>query len=121
MSSTELQEMCVKAIAAHASWKVKFKRLLDGEATIDSATTRRSDVCDFGKWLAGAGKAQLGAGFAAIDAAHKHFHAVAADVVDSYNAGQKQQVADSLGLKGAFARASAALTTLIVAAKNKAA
>lgn len=120
MRNAELQETCVKAIAAHAAWKVKFKQLLAGKATLDSAMTRRSDVCEFGKWLAGAGRAQLGAAFSGIDAAHKRFHAIAADVIDAHTAGRTEQVSKELGFGGGFARASAELTQLIVDVRNKA-
>jgi len=90
MSNSELADQCNKAIAAHSAWKAKFKKLLAGELQIDVATTRKSDVCDFGKWLAtGSTRAMIGGDFATIDAAHKQFHSVAADVVAFCAAGRR--------------------------------
>ncbi len=120
MSAESRKDACGKAIAAHAAWKAKFKKLLDGTLEIDGPTTRRSDVCEFGKWLAAPGtRNELGTDFTAIDAAHKAFHVVAATVVDAYKAGKVDAAATSLGLNGDFTRASSSLTALIVKARDK--
>lgn len=116
-----IKDECDLAIAAHGSWKLKFKRLVAGEVQLDAATTRRCDVCDFGKWLGGSGRAGLGSDFVSIDGAHKHFHQVAADVVELHNAGKKDAVTAALAATGEFTRAGVALTGLLVAVRAKAA
>jgi len=118
VSAKELNEECKKAMAAHTSWKAKFKKLAAGELKLEGADVRRSDACDFGKWLAGSGRALLGTGHGAIDAAHKHFHAAAASVVEAHNAGNHQEVEKALGLGGGFSSASAALINLVSAASR---
>ena len=120
MSVEPLKDQCNKAIAAHASWKAKFKRLLEGTLDLDAATTRKCDVCDFGRWLAqSTTKTELGGAYAAIDAAHRQFHVVAAQVVDAHHAGNTAVIQSLLGLNGPFTRASSSLTGLIVAARDK--
>jgi hypothetical protein len=121
VSAIDVKEECNRAVAAHAKWKLRLKALLDGGGgEVDSATTRRHDGCDLGKWLAGTGRVHLAGDHAAVDAAHRQFHAAAADVVDAFHEGRRQDVERSLAMGGAFSRASATLTNLILSVRNKA-
>jgi hypothetical protein len=115
---SSLVEECDKAIAAHGTWKVKFKQMIAGETKLDAVTVRRCDVCEFGKWLGDSGKSALGPQFQGIYDAHKHFHGVAADVVQWHNAGEAEKVTAALATQGDFSKAGAALTNLIVKAKQ---
>lgn len=118
---SHIKDECVKAIAAHAAWKFKFKQLISGEAQLDAATTRMHDRCDFGKWLAASGtRVDLGADFEAINTAHKQFHNAAADVVEAHNRGQNAKVTEALSMSGAFSAAGANLTRLVASARDKA-
>jgi hypothetical protein len=117
---SSLREELSQAISTHAAWKARFRKFLQGAGDIDSATMGRSDTCDFGKWLAeGAGPAQLGAEFAAIDAAHKTFHAKAAEVVDLQKAGNKDKAGAAVRPTGSFAQAGMAFNSVVGAARDK--
>lgn len=118
---TNLKAECDKAIAAHAGWKFKFKQLMSGETKLDATETRSPDRCDFGKWLAANGtRAELGGDFDAINTAHKHFHRVAADVVEAHNRGQHDKVTEALSMTGTFSVAGADLTRLVATLRDKA-
>jgi hypothetical protein len=117
---SSLREELSQAISVHAAWKSRFRKFLQGAMDIDSAAVGRSDSCDFGKWLAeGAGPAQLGADFAAIDAAHKNFHARAAEVVNLQNAGNKDKAGAAVRPTGTFTQAGTAFNSIVGAARDK--
>jgi hypothetical protein len=119
MPAIDPNDECNKAIAAHAKWKTTFKKMLAGEVSVDSATARRPDVCEFGKWLMAGGRAFLMGKHASVDAAHRHFHSVAAAVIDAHNSGRKQDVERSLAVDGDFSRAGSTLVGLIMEARRK--
>jgi hypothetical protein len=117
---SNLREELSQAISVHAAWKSRFSKFLKGAMDIDSATLGRSDACDFGKWLAeGAGAAQLGAEFAAIDAAHKTFHQRAAEVVDLQKSGSKDKAGAAVRPTGSFTQAGTAFNSIVGAARDK--
>lgn len=113
------RDACTKAIAAHADWKNKFKKFMAGELALDAAQVDRSDACDFGRWLAT--RPALDPTLAAeIARAHAHFHHVAAGVVTAKKTGQVAKAEAALAVGGDFAKATTALTHLVVKARDAA-
>jgi hypothetical protein len=110
---------CEKAIAAHALWKVKMRKCIAGELTLDPSVVEKSNACDFGKWLESEGRSELKSGdFVAIHAAHANFHRVAAVVVRDHVSGRTQAAQASLDMGSPFMNASVALTELLGAARD---
>lgn len=107
-----------KAVAAHAAWKGKFRSFMRGEADLDASTVEKCNVCDFGKWLDGHGRAELGPSHAEVHRTHAAFHSVAASVVRKKKAGDVVGAEASLAIAGDFTKASAALTMLIVSVRD---
>jgi endogenous inhibitor of DNA gyrase (YacG/DUF329 family) len=107
-----------KAITAHAAWKGKFRSFMKDELDLDPTVVEKCNVCDFGKWLDGSGRAALGASHAEVHKAHAEFHAVAAMVVRQKKAGDAAGAEASLGPFGEFGKATSALTLLVVAIRN---
>lgn len=75
------------AIAAHAQWKIKFRKAIDGKEQLDNRTICRDDCCELGKWLHGEGKRRHGASgeFQTLMLRHKAFHTEAGKVADAIN------------------------------------
>lgn len=87
-----------RAIAQHAQWLARFNRLL-----ICGGATPAADIaddahlrCALGQWLHGRGRDALGAepGFAAIEAAHRGMHDIAAHLLRAHAGGQSIAEAD---------------------------
>ncbi|MBL8719648.1 MAG: CZB domain-containing protein [Myxococcales bacterium] len=106
------------AIAAHSAWKARFKKFMAGELVLDAQVVEKPDGCDFGKYLKGDGRADLGGAFGDIDAAHAHFHRVAAEVVRCQHGGKKAEAEKALETSGVFTQAGAKLTMLVVKARD---
>lgn len=106
-----LKEEISHAIAAHASWKAKFKDFMAGKLELDAHVVRQNNQCQFGKWLEGEGKTSLDkADYEDIHRLHTEFHKIAADVIVKKKKGHVQGAEADLGFTGAFTKASAVLT-----------
>lgn len=114
-----LKDECEKAIASHAAWKVKFKRFVAGELTLDASVVERNDACDFGKWLAAEGRRVLpSSSFQELEAAHVAFHRTAGEIVRCKHAGEHGKVDAALAPGGSFTQAGAQLTMLVVRVRD---
>ena len=96
------------AIIAHAQWKARLGRVLDGTETVDVATVRRDDVCPLGQWIHSA-ESRGGLSSAVHDhlrGAHATFHEVASRVAELAQSGRRDEARASLQLQGEFTRTS---------------
>jgi methyl-accepting chemotaxis protein len=77
-----------KALAKHAEWRNKFRVAIKKHEEMDAKTISRDDCCDFGKWLHGEAKAQLGQRASYLECLSKHadFHVEAGKVAAAINA-----------------------------------
>lgn len=97
---------------------MRFKKFMAGETDIDATSVEQPQGCDFGKWLYGPGRSDLGGSFAEIECAHTAFHKSAADVVRKKKSGDQIGAEKALDATGAFTQAGAKLTLLIVKARE---
>lgn len=108
------------AMAAHLIWKLRLKRMIDsgsGEG-FDVATVRQDDLCDFGKWIYGAGATHKdSAVYGDVVRKHAEFHACAAEVIKRMTEGN--QAGARAGIEGAFETASRQLISAVVALRNE--
>ncbi|MCC6537355.1 MAG: CZB domain-containing protein [Bryobacterales bacterium] len=105
-------------IVAHSNWKKRFVAHLEGKEKLVADVVAKDNVCDFGKWLYGEGRAHANrAEYLAARDAHAAFHKTAATAL-SQAAGvlSKDEALALVGLRSDYSRASAnciaALTAL---------
>ena len=107
------------AIAAHKVWLRHLEFFMDGIEPdyVDLDTAGDAGLCSLGQWLSGSGR-QYGdlAHFPRLEAAHREFHQVAAEIVHCIRKEQNIE-ADAL-LKGRMSELSAEIVTLIEAMKK---
>jgi len=92
----------------HSAWKVKLRAAITQKEVLDAATISKDNCCDFGKWLYGDAKAQVGqrASFTECVAKHAAFHVEAGKIATTINA-KKYQEADRMLAGGSpFSNAS---------------
>lgn len=109
------------AMAAHLVWKLRLKRMIDSETGegLDAAAICKDDLCEFGKWIYGAGaKHKDSAIYEDVVRKHAEFHVCAADVVKHVKAGDRAGA--RAGLEGPFEAASRQLISAVVALRNAA-
>jgi len=77
----------------HMLWKKRLTELLLGRAQIRSSEVTDHHSCRFGKWYYSDGKAMYGslAAFRAIEEPHRQIHAIARQVVELHEAGNKTE------------------------------
>jgi methyl-accepting chemotaxis protein len=111
-----------KALAKHAEWKNKFRASIKKHEAMDAKTISRDDCCDFGKWLYGDAKSQLGhlASFSDCVSKHADFHIEAGKIAAMINA-QKFNEAQAMLTKSesAFISASTAVGVAIMSLKKE--
>lgn len=106
-----------KAIAAHATWKVRLRTVITtGHSSISVEQVRADKGCDFGKWLHGSGapRGRNDASHAEVTRLHAEFHKAAARVAELALAGKKQEAEAAMGAFGEFGTASSKLTAAMV-------
>lgn len=97
------------AIAAHAEWKLRLRKYVDGASTerLVAATICRDDQCALGTWMYGDGRRLASvAEFVEARTAHADFHRHAGDVVRAMDAGDRGRANGLLAPNGAFEKAS---------------
>ena len=105
------------AIAAHAEWKLRLRKYVDGTSTetLVAAVVCRDDQCALGKWMYGdGGRLATVAEFVDARAAHADFHRHASDVVRAIDAGDRARAASMLGAGAAFEKASMNVASSLV-------
>lgn len=97
------------AITVHMAWRRRLRQFVDGQSgeELASATVRRDDCCDLGRWMIGEGQLYARApAFIAARRAHAEFHAHAGEVVAAVERGDGAAARALLGDSSAFRRAS---------------
>ncbi|NOU12579.1 MAG: chemotaxis protein [Methylococcaceae bacterium] len=81
----------------HSAWKVKLRAAINQKETLDADTISKDNCCDFGKWLYGDAKTQVGQRASYTECVKKHaaFHVEAGKIATLINA-KKYQEADHL-------------------------
>lgn len=108
-------------IAAHINWKIRFIAFLKGlsNEVFESDNVCKDSLCELGKWIYGEGKTlDHFPAYAELRKQHAHFHVCAAEVVKTFETGNKA-AASSL-LEGEFAIASRNTMLAILKLKNAA-
>ncbi len=107
------------AMAAHIIWKLRLANYVAGASTeaFDSATVRRDDQCELGKWIHGeAAKFQSVPAYEDLLRKHADFHICAAEIIGKMEHGDKNGAAVILG--GPFEAASRGIIGALVALRN---
>ncbi len=111
-------EMIEKGMAAHAGWKARLRSAINlGKFDGQVSTVRADSLCDFGKWLYSAElstEEKQSEHYRAVKRLHAEFHQEAAKVVDCLTSGQKDTAEKAIGMGGTYAKASMALTEVMV-------
>jgi len=96
------------AIIAHAQWKDRLSRVIDGLERVDTAVVGRDDVCPLGKWIhSPQSHAQLSTpAHQWLREAHAQFHRSAAAVASAAQSGDLDSARASMGFDGEFTRTS---------------
>jgi hypothetical protein len=109
------------AIKAHAAWKMKLQNYISaGDKSLKPGEVKADNRCELGKWIHGEGIRLAGVPeYATLKAEHARFHVAAGEIVEKANAGQSVSAEMVLGGKSAFATASTAVVTAIMAMRGK--
>lgn len=108
-------------IAAHINWKVRLNAFLKGfsNEVFESDKVCKDNLCELGKWIHTEGKAlERFSAYTELLKQHAHFHICAAEVIKTFEAGNKV-TATSL-LEGEFAIASRNTMLAIIKLKGAA-
>jgi hypothetical protein len=101
-------------MAAHLIWKIRLTEIVNGAGgkCPDCTAVGRDDLCDFGKWIHGAGsKYKMMAAYDDVVSKHAHFHNCAAEVVRKMEDGDKAGAMTAMD--GAFESASRQLINAV--------
>lgn len=117
---TETNLTLDKAQAAHADWKRKLLKAVDGAEVLDVASIRRDDCCDLGKWLHSTGKVHYGhiPEFQTLIDKHRDFHDITGIVAGIINARNTETAKSMLGGSSQFSYASMEVLVAINALKK---
>ena len=94
----ELASELKKAVAAHGAWKQRLRTATaTGKSTFDTATVRRDDCCDFGKWIYGCKEVhKKSPHWQCVREEHAKFHQEAAKVLHEATEGNPSDATESL-------------------------
>ncbi|MFI3157690.1 MAG: methyl-accepting chemotaxis protein [Methylococcaceae bacterium] len=108
------------ALHKHAEWKVKFRTAMSHHEKLDVATISKDNCCDFGKWLHGDTKLQLGHldSFSECISKHAAFHVEAGKVARAINENRHQEAHTMLSTESGFISASSAVGVAIMRLKK---
>ncbi|MDP2904512.1 MAG: methyl-accepting chemotaxis protein [Methylovulum sp.] len=109
-----------KALHKHAEWKVKFRTAIAHHEKMDVATISKDNCCEFGKWLHGDTKQQLGhlESFSECLAKHAAFHIEAGKVAQAINDNRLNDAHAMLSNESGFIDASGAVGVAIMRLKK---
>jgi methyl-accepting chemotaxis protein len=111
------------ALNAHAKWKVKFRSAIEQQdKTLDATSIAKDDTCDFGKWLHGPGKTEVGRlpDYATCVKEHAAFHTEAGKVARAINAGKFNEAATMLNAGTSYDNASKSVGVAIMRLRREA-
>lgn len=113
-SSSEIITVLNAAIRAHADWKTKLNRYINGEISLDAAVVSRNDQCLLGKWLNSEGKGYLETGkYTEVFDLHAKFHKIAGDIVEKFKEGNADYIKKAMTDGGEYSRISCQLMLLL--------
>jgi methyl-accepting chemotaxis protein len=109
-----------KALEKHSEWKVKLRAAISKHEEMDVITISKDNCCDFGKWLHGNAKSQLGhrASYSECLSKHAAFHVEAGKIAAVINAKKFSEAQAMLGTGSAFVSASTAVGVAIMRLKK---
>ena len=104
------------ALSAHAEWKFRLRRFIDGGSEkLSSAVACRDDQCELGKWMQTPHPALAAfAEFGEAKAAHAEFHRRVGEVVRAVEQKDPAHALALLGPSSKFERASTNIGTALV-------
>jgi methyl-accepting chemotaxis protein len=84
--------------AAHGQWRVKLSEMLAGKRKLQLGDLADHTQCAFGKWYLGEGTRRFGRfpTFRQIDPQHAAVHALAREIVELFQAGERRVAAERL-------------------------
>ncbi len=114
-----LKDEIKKAIGDHGRWKKTLKAAVDtGKIDMQIPTIKSDSECGFGKWLHGptiTEKQRNSSHYQKVRELHAAFHEKAAKAAELAISGRKAHAMKMLEVSGEFTKASAALTTSMMA------
>ncbi|MCF7988662.1 MAG: CZB domain-containing protein [Methylovulum sp.] len=115
-----IREDLDKALHKHAEWKVKFRSAITHHEKMDVATISKDNCCEFGKWLYGETKQQLGhlESYTECLAKHAMFHIEAGKVATAINDNRFTDAHAMLSTESGFVSASSAVGVAIMRLKK---
>jgi len=109
-----------KAIAAHSIWKVRLAEAIHaGQSDTTPERVAPDNLCDFGKWLYSLPPSERNREhWKKVQALHAAFHKEAAKLLKLALSGQKAEAEKCMAFGGSYRKASADLTTAMMAWKK---
>ena len=82
------------AKTAHKTWRLRFKRFIEGKEDIDPTEFVSHRDCKLGKWIYSEGVKEFGekVEFKRLEVFHKEFHEVAKSIISDVKAGRSENV-----------------------------
>lgn len=111
-----LTDQIDKAIAAHATWKVRLRKAIaDGKSDFSPTVVSVDNQCEFGKWLYSLpANDQEGQDWKNVREHHAKFHKEAGKVLWLALAGKKAEADTGLANGSPFAKISVELTSALM-------
>ncbi len=111
-----------QAIEKHTQWKMKLRSAISNQETLDVLSISKDNCCDFGKWLHGEAKPQVGhlASYADTVSRHSAFHVEAGKVASAINAKKYTEAEAMLGYGTPYESTSSAVGVSIIRLKKEA-
>ncbi len=112
----QLQAEIAQAIQSHSAWKRRLRHAIDtGSADFTVEEVARDDLCEFGRWLAGASFAERDRDgpYKVICHLHAQFHRVAAATLQLALSGRQEDAERAMSASGAYSQASLRLSTAL--------
>jgi hypothetical protein len=108
MATTTLDDAIAQAITTHDEWRTRLRTIIsNGGTDLDARKVRRSDECDFGKWLeARTPKVKSSARWKEISELHTRFHDATGRVIELIDERRRAEALASLQPDGEFALAA---------------
>jgi Chemoreceptor zinc-binding domain len=114
-----LNDEIKNAVGAHGMWKKKLKNTIDtGKINVQISAIKADNQCNFGKWLYGptiTDEEKNSHHYQKVRELHAAFHEKASKVAELAISGHKTGAMKMLEVNGEFTRASADLTTSMMA------
>jgi len=109
-----------QALDKHSEWKVRLRTAITQRENMDAVTISRDDCCDFGKWLHGDARFQLGQKASYTECVSKHaaFHTEAGKIATLINNKKFNEAEAMLGSGSPFVSASSAVGVAIMRLKK---